>query len=285
MTSLPARMRNRVRTEARLAWGRATAVRRQKPDFVLIGTMRAGTTSLFRDLKRHPQMLAPVTKEIHYFDYHHGKGERWYLAHFPTDGERSAVRNRHGAALSGEATPNYLAHPFAPRWAAEELPDARFVVLLRDPVARAFSHWKLMTRIGHETLPFAEAVAREAERTGPAWERLAREPHYPAVDWFRHAYAGRGYYAEQLARWFDAVGRDRILVVRSEDYYAEPEAVWEKITGFVGLSGWNPGNFSKAHGTAARGIDPDVTARLRAVFAAPNAALADLLGRDLGWPS
>ena len=240
--------------------------------------MRAGTTSLFRDLRSHPQILPPVTKEIHYFDYHHTEGERWYRAHFPTRRERSRSN-----AITGEATPNYLAHPFAAEWAAQELPATKFVVLLRDPVARAFSHWKLMTRLGHETLPFADAIEREVDRIESEWQRLLAEPEYPAVDWFRYSYIARGRYAEQLERWFAHIDRSRFLVIQSERYYAEPAAVWEGITSFIGVSGWEPENFSNVHGTLSNGPDPSLAAELRTRLASHNARLAELVGGAFHW--
>jgi hypothetical protein len=283
MTSLPKRILDRGTTDARLAWGRWTAGSRPAPDFVLIGTMRAGTTSLFRDLRAHPQVLPPVTKEIHYFDYHHGSGERWYRAHFPTARERSAGGDGSRVTVSGEATPNYLAHPHAAGWAAAELPETRFIVLLRNPVERAHSHWKLMRRLDHETLSFADALDAEERRLAPEWERMLEEPNYAAVDWFRYSYAARGHYADQLGRWFEAIDRNRFLIVRSEDYYAEPAEAWRRITRFIGISDWSPGNFSKVHGTASRGEDEEVLARLRTHFAPHNERLATLVGRDFAW--
>jgi hypothetical protein len=276
-------MLDRSQTAARLAWGRLTAGRRPGPDFILIGTMRAGTTSLYRDLRAHPQVLPPVTKEIHYFDYHHGDGERWYHAHFPTDRQRSARAAAGGVAVSGEATPNYLAHPHAARWAGVELPETRFIVLLRDPVDRAQSHWKLMRRLGHENLSFGDALDSEERRIAPEWARMMEEPHYAATDWFRYSYASRGHYAEQLERWFGVIDRKRFLVVRSEDYYAEPATAWSDITRFVGISDWAPGDFSKVHGTASREEDPEAMALLRSHFAPHNERLTKLLDREFDW--
>lgn len=282
---LPVRISDRARKSARLTWGRLTAAQRPQPDFILIGTMRGGTTSLFRDLCAHPQMLAPLRKEIHYLDYHHADGERWYLAHFPTRRRRGAVARRQGHAITGEATSSYLAHPHAPLWAAAELPHATYIVLLRDPVDRAFSHWKLMTRRGYEKLDFAEAIECEHERIAREWERMMRDPHYVAVEWFQYSYVAMGHYAEQLERWFDAVGRDRIIVVRSEDYFAHPDVAWTQVTRFVGLSSWHPDSFSNLHSTTSGGLDTDVAARLKAHFAPHNDKLARLLGADVGWDS
>jgi hypothetical protein len=281
---LPIRIVDRVRSTTQLAMRRATARSRPGPDFILIGTQRAGTTSLFRDLRMHPQVAPPIVKEIHFYDYNHARGSSWYQAHFPTKRERNERAKREGMAISGEATPNYLRHPHAARWAAAELPEAsRFIVTLRNPVDRAFSHWKLMVRLGLEDLSFGDAIEAEDRRIGPDWERVQRDPHHQAHEYFRHSYAARGRYAEQLDEWFRRVGRDRVHVVRTEDHYARPDETYAEITAFLGLRSWQPERFSDIHATSASAPPADVADHLRREFAQHNERLGELMERDFGW--
>ncbi len=269
---------DRLRAEGRLAWGRLTASDRPLPDFVVIGVQRAGTTSLFRDLKRHPQVIAASTKEVHYFDYHHGRGQRWYRAHFPH--RRTLVAHPGAQPVTGEATPNYLFHPHAPRWVGTELPQTRLIVVLRDPVQRAYSHWKLNRRIGLEDLSFTEAVEREDERIGPDRRRLQANPEYPAYDLFRFSYAARGTYAEQLERWYAAIPRERFLVTSSENLGASPDDTFARITDFIGVSRWRPPDFSHAHATtsgAGDGIPESTRQQLERYFEPHQRRLAELL--------
>ena len=277
MSSSLDRTLGRVRSEGRLAWGRLTASGRPLPDFVVIGVQRAGTTSLFRDLKQHPQVIGAATKEVHYYDYNHGKGQRWYRSHFPT--RRALARNPGQPPVTGEATPNYLFHPHAPWWVAAELPEARLVVMLRDPVARAHSHWKLNRRIGLEELSFEEALDREEERIAPDRRRLAGEPEYAAYDLFHYSYVARGEYAEQLERWFAAVPRDRFLVVDSETMDRRPDETFAAVTDFIGVERWRPPSFSHAHGSTGSDLAEETRARLDAHFEPHRRRLADLLGR------
>ena len=116
---------------------RASADLRALPDFVIIGAQKAGTTSLWRYLVEHPQIVGPTEKEIHFFDARFDRGARWYRARFPL---RASLRR--GARLTFEASPYYLAHPFVPARVRAMLPDAKLVVLLRDPVERAWSHYR-----------------------------------------------------------------------------------------------------------------------------------------------
>ena len=140
----------------RRLWMRLTVAARLRPSFLIIGAQKCGTTALLRALRLHPLVLAPVRKEIHYFDHGYDRGPRWYRSHFPA---------RRGAAyVTGEASPSYLMHPLAPSRAAAFDPDMKLVAILRDPVERALSHHAMTTRKGQETLPFEAAVDAEAER-------------------------------------------------------------------------------------------------------------------------
>jgi len=112
-----------------------------------VGAQKAGTSSLYSYMVQHPQVLPAARKEIHYFDRHYDKGLRWYRRHFPLRARLSSER------LSGEASPYYLFHPHAPRRIAETLPDARILMLLRNPANRAISHYFHEARVGREKLP------------------------------------------------------------------------------------------------------------------------------------
>ena len=266
----------RTRYQARVAWGRTTWRQRPTPEFLIIGAQRAGTTSLSQDLAQHAQIAIPLTKEIHYFDQHHTKGLPWYRAHFKTRSER---RGR----VTGEATTDYLFHPHAPYWAAEELPETRFIVILRNPVDRAVSHWSLMSRIGVDDLSLDDALDAEERRIGPDRQRLERDPHDPAWDYFRYSYVARGRYVDQLERWLGAIDRNRFLILRAEDYHAFPTETFGRITDFLDLDEWAPPTFAAEHG-ATKGPVPDhVRQRLTAHFKPFNERLEALLGTSMGW--
>jgi hypothetical protein len=150
--------------------------------------------------------------------------------------------------------------------------------MLRDPVARAHSHWKLNRRIGFEELSFEEAIDREEERIAPDRRRLDREPEYPAYDLFHYSYVARGEYAEQLARWFDAVPRDRFLIVDSESMDSRPDETFAAVTDFIGVERWRPSSFSHAHGSTGRDLAEGTRERLDIHFEPHRRKLADLVG-------
>lgn len=285
---VPMGYRNRVaRGRVWLRW--PTGALRTLPDFLILGAMRAGTSSLYRYLGAHPSVARSLRKEVEYFSRWHHRGETWYRAHFPL----AALGGRRRRSF--EATPYYLCHPHAPRRAQELLPDAHFVVVLREPVARAVSHHRHLSRLGIETLPFEEAVAQEPKRLDGEWERMLREPRYQSRAHHLFSYLERGLYARQLRRWFARFPRERFLVLEHEAFFRNPEAGFGEVLRFLGLEPWTPPAFRNySHGTGSAGagtggpdrlpgVSPELRDRLARHFAAHNRDLEELVGRSFGW--
>ena len=158
---IPERIKGPLKT-AVFTYRRMSSGVRPLPDFLVIGAARSGTTSLYRYLERHPAIAAASMKEIHYFSIDHWRGVEWYRAHFPTAMTRKIVTWRGDARCqTGEATPYYLFHPLAPERIADALPDIRLVILLRNPIDRAFSHYLHEVALGIEELPFERAIDEE----------------------------------------------------------------------------------------------------------------------------
>ncbi len=125
-------------------------------------------------------------------------------------------------ARAFECSGYYLFHPLAAQRLAAELPDAQVVVLVRDPVERAMSAHRHELARGFEDLPLDEALARESERLAGEAERLAAEPDYRSYAHRHHGYLARGEYGEQIARFVDALGPDRVHVVDADALFADP---------------------------------------------------------------
>ena len=275
-------VRNVVRSVAR-SWGTATADRRGLPDFLVVGTKRGGTTTLFRALQSHPG-VAPLfpsrqhTKSPHYFDLHYDRGESWYRSFFPTT--RALGQDR----LTGEASPYYMFHPLAPGRIATDLPSVRLLVLLRDPVERAASHHWDRVQHGVELLPLELAVAMEPERLAGERERMEADPGYQSHAYEHFSYLARGRYAEQVEQLIGLFGRDRLLVARSEDLYADPQRTYDDVLEFLGLPPHRPSTFGRHHAHEGRPAVPDaLRADLQTYFAPHNQRLAELLGTGLWW--
>jgi Sulfotransferase domain len=251
---------------------------RPLPDFLVIGAQRGGTTTLYDLLGQHPLVRGSRTKEVHYFDLHHERGQQWYRSNFPFQKPGSE-----GTWITGEASPFYLFHPLAPERARAEVPSARVLAVLRNPVDRAFSHYQHERAKGREPLKFTEAIREEQARTGSGWRRALSGA--PATDRSlrSYSYLARGRYAEQIRRWLEHFPADQLMIVRSEDLFADPHQVMAAVFGFLSIRPFPDLVARRLNERTYAPLDAGVRAELSDYFAEPNRELAELVGRDFGW--
>ncbi len=231
-------------------------------------------------------MVQATRKEIHFFDRHYNRGAGWYTQHFPKAFPVAVLRGAMGRkSIAGEATPSYLYHPLVPARVGTMLPDVKLIALLRDPVERAISHWRVAHRKGWDDAPDIDtALDREAVRMAAHAGRLAADEQYVDDGYFRHAYMARGRYAEQLTRWFDVFGRERVLVLKAERLFENPAAVYGEACSFLGLAADGRVGFDVHNIGSGKQVDDDgVRRRLREYFAPHNAALRTMLGDGFDW--
>jgi hypothetical protein len=271
----------RMARRAMLELGRATAPWRTEPDFLVIGAQRSGTTTLFRVLSQHPQVLRPtLSKGVGYFDTNYHKGRRWYAAHFPL---RLTAR-LHGARTQVfESSGYYSFHPSAARRIAADLPGVKVVMMVRDPVERAYSAHSHELARGFETEDFETAIALEPRRTAGEAERLAREDRYTSYAHRHHAYLARGRYAEQLDRFGEQLGRDRVYVMDAHRFFAEPVEELARLFDWLGLRGWVPADVGRENARSRAPMPEQLRSALSEHFEPYDAALADWLGRPASW--
>lgn len=190
-------------------------------DFIIAGAQKAGTTALFDYLGDHPQVGLSDVKEVHFFD---DEGQDWsapdygdYHAHFDLADE---------GRIWGEATPIYLYWKDSLTRIRAYNSAIRLIVLLRDPVARAFSHWKMEFARGAETHPFDWCV-----RTG-------RQRVFDAEPWGFHrefSYVERGFYGAQIEHLLSLFPANQLLLLRAEDLEAQPQPTLEAVSRFLGV--------------------------------------------------
>lgn len=272
-------------------YGIATSDFRPLPNFLIIGAHRAGTTSLHRYLDQHPCVArnfprAQDVKGVRYFDENFFRGTQWYRSHFPTAAYRNHLQRMHGAAaLAGDASPYYLFHPAAPERAAGVVPEAKIIVLLRDPIERAYSHWKRERRDGKEPLDtFEEAIAAEPERLRGEVERILSDERYYSHAHENFSYITQGLYVDSLRRWLEHYPRERMYIATSERFFENPEAAYDRILEFLGLPPFPLGDAS-AFNTNATDQRLSATTRreLIARIAPHNRRLEEDFGLELGW--
>lgn len=246
------------------------------PGFLVIGTKRGGTTSLYDWIAQHPQVAPCRTgKGTHYFDVNHGQGLAWFRSGFPAP--------RDPWRLTGEASPYYMFHPLSMGWIRETLPDARLIAILRDPVARAWSHHQHETQLGREHLGFEAAIAAEEARTLGEEARLIAHPDAVSRAHRYHTYLARGRYAEQVERVQRLFPLDQLLVLQSEALFADPDGQMRRVWEFLGLDPFRLEAPSALKRGPGRPIPAPIAERLRGYFAPWNKRLYALPGIDFRW--
>ena len=248
------------------------------PDFLIIGAQKCGTTFLYHLLCQHPYVEPAATKEVHFFDTEFTKGVEWYRSRFSPPTQKDGRK-----VLTGESSPYYLYHPHAARRAAQVVPGAKLLALLRNPVDRAFSDYNHKAREGREPLSFEEAIAAEEERIRGEKEKMLADDSYSSLSYRKFSYLSRGIYVDQLEEWRGYFDEEQLLVLKSEDFFENPQPVFERVLEFLGLPhGETVVSGERNEGEYER-MNPATRQRLEDFFESHNKRLYDFLGVDFGW--
>lgn len=256
-------------------------MRDRLPDFLILGAMRAGTTSLFRYLRGHPSILGPIRgnagqKELNFFNIHWNKGVDWYKDCWPP---------RNSEYLFGEATPDYLCDPPVPERVSRTLPrDSKFIVLLRDPVDRAWSHYCHYR--GHELQGMTQWDLGTLTKLVNDKMRI----HLHVNPYPRERVLQMGFYALHLDRWLTYFDREQFLIIESESFFRQPEANTNRVFDFLGLKPYhleaydNVDILKQIRPQARYPKIPEKLGEVLREFYAPyNRRLYAFLGIDYGW--
>ncbi|MFC4008320.1 sulfotransferase domain-containing protein [Nonomuraea purpurea] len=269
------------------ATGRFTSAARVLPTFLIVGAQRCGTTSMYRALAEHPLLLKPVLhKGVHYFDVDYSRGLSWYQAHFPLRVGAALLAHRYGMRPQAfESSPYYLFHPLAGERIAADLPGVKLIVLVRDPVERACSAHAHELARGFETEShFEYAIELEARRLAGAEDLLREDPFSTHRSHRHHAYLARGRYADQLERLEPLIGRERILVLDSHEFFAEPETAYDRVLDFLGVPHMGYPEFERHNGRPLpRRVPRVLEEALREQFEPYDARLVRWLGGAPSW--
>lgn len=262
----------------RWLYHRITASQRSLPNFIIVGTAKGGTTSLFEYICEHPDMLPPFRKQVKFFYYNYKLGLPWYQAHFPLRRQLALKQ-----AITGEATPNYMFRPKAVERIAAILPEVKIIVLLRDPVDRAYSHYNYIQRVSGEEYSFDEALEREIRFEQEEGKPISDEPPNPEIKYPNRSYIARGRYVEQISRLYNHFQEENILIHRSEDFFDSPSDILQETLQFLGLRSWEPSQYEVFKQGGYAPLNPVTKSKLRRYYQPYNQKLFEYLNRDFGW--
>jgi hypothetical protein len=261
---------------------------RMMPTFIIIGVQKGGTTSLYRYLTAHPNIAPIYIKEPHFFDIYFHKGLPWYRAHFPTSVEKYYARyfQKHDL-ITGEASPYYVVHPLAAQRIAKTLPKVKLIVLLRNPIDRAYSQYQHQLRQpGVEALSFEEAIDVEEQRLAGEEDKLRNDETYVSFNHRHYSYLARSTYINQLPNWMSIFPKEQLLILKSEDLYTDATRIVQQTLEFLNVPALPQGQTYKAFNEARYSpMNPATRERLVEYFKPYNERLYEFLGRDFGWDS
>lgn len=243
------------------------------PDFLIIGAQRAGTTSLFHYLTQHPKIRTPKRKEVHFFDLQYEeKNLDWYKTQL-------FFNLGPGNYITGEASPYYIFHPLVPRRVAKHFSNTKLIILLRNPIDRAYSHYHHEKKENREELSFKKAIAKEEERLSGEKERVLQGQY--SYNHQHYSYLARGRYNKQLRRWFKYFNRDQFLILIYEEFF--PETDMEKVFDFLNLSRSSIRTRGQYNSLSYPSMNKIIRKKLEKHFQSYNEELSRLLEQDLPW--
>ena len=200
-------------------------------------------------LKKHPQVFLAHPKEIHFFSLYYSKGVDWYANKF---------LGSDSFAIRGEVTPYYLFHPLSSSRIYKILPSTKLIILLRDPVERAFSQYFHSRRLGLEPLGIQDAFQAENRRLmGSRAVLESGKTHYSHQ---HHSYLSRSRYEIQLSSYENLFAAEQLLVLPSELLFHDVHSAWHLILNFLELESCSlPQDVSKYHGsTLSDAVSPEL---------------------------
>lgn len=281
---MKANYRKRLRLQIQRMRGLFTAPWRTLPNFIIIGAHKCGTTTFYHYLRQHPMVYSAWKKDIKFFDLHYRRGVWWYRSYFPLKWHMKPDRHSSIHPITGDSATDYFYYPFAPKRIASLLSDVKLILLLRNPVDRAYAHYMHNRRIGWEERDFEEVINQDLDYLADISQFTFPEDMATLLRLRKFGYLEKGLYALFLAPWFDVFPQHRIFVIKSEAFFGKRKReIYRLVQSFLGLPGWenidyrniNPGNYPPMNSV--------MRARLQKFYAPYNHMLYEMLGRNFDW--
>ena len=263
---------------------KATHFLHMLPNYLIIGTPRSASTSLYQYLIQHPCVAPALTKQLHFFDTYFQKGIEWYKVCLPYRWSKfyreKILRTKF---VTGEATVHYMMHPLAPKRVFEIVPNIKLIVILRNPIDRAYSHYQTEFENKNENLSFEDAIEQEKFRLDGEFEKLEKNENYVSKDYPHRAYLTSGLYVAQLKRWTKFFNKENFLILQSENFTKNPSNEFNKVLKFLNLPSFDLPEYKKFHSRNYKKMDPDTRKKLIEFYMPFNQQLYELIGQDFHW--
>ena len=244
------------------------------PDFIVAGASKCGTSSIYYYLSRHPQILLPHKKEIEFYWKNYHRGIDWYRSHFPAISDRADF-------LTGEATPNYLRFPQVARRIKDTFPQAKIIILLRNPVERAISWHYHKLNTGLTKIDLQTAIATEIKQLATMTEAEITNTGYSEPD--KPDNIMSSLYIYKIKPWIELIGREQFLILKSEEFYSNPRQVMSNVFQFLHLPDCPLNKYPKVNQGSYQPANTQLRNTIAEYFAPYNQQLEEYLGMKFNW--
>ena len=203
------------------------------PDFLLIGASRSGSTSLYQGLVEHPNIHTAKTKEIQFFGTKYPRGINWYRYHFPSKFKKFSLKIKKEKFITGEGTTPSLDYPHVPKLVKKIIPNVKLILILRNPIDRAYSNYNAAVKNKKMTLSFEDAIKTEEARIKGIMEKMKEDANYISTKYSFNAMLNRGKYYFAIKRWMDVFPKNQFFIIKSEDFFENTKKVFGELHEFL----------------------------------------------------
>jgi len=246
------------------------------PDFFIIGVVRSGTTSMYHYLNEHPSIVKSAYDELGFFDDNFRLGWSWYKTLFPTTITKRIVKRKTGNFLTFDDTPFYVYNEDVAKKIKNYFPKTKLIIILRNPIDRAYSNYHLGVRMGDEKRTFDQAVDDEMQK-------IAEYNEIEMDDYISQSYLGRGIYAKQLEIWLKYFPASVIKILESERFSNDTGKTLNEVFEFLDLPNHNIRNLKKKNVAEYPPMRTETRQKLCNFFSEYNEELYDMLKVRYDW--
>ena len=251
------------------------------PDFIIIGSMKCGTTSLYYDICEHPCTIAAAYDEIGFFDSNFHLGLNWYRSMFPRKKQIEDVRRKEGVAITGEDTPFYFWNPVAAKRIQKLLPNIKLITILRNPIDRAYSEYQDLVSSESNSPSFETFIENEIN-TRRKDSSLITEENFEIFNQ-KNSYLLKGIYVDQLKIWAGLFPKEQIFTLSTENLNSEPITALESVFQYLNLPDYKIKNIQRQKQKKYVPMNSQTRKILIEFFKPHNERLFKFIGKKFDW--
>jgi len=251
------------------------------PDFIIIGSMKCGTTSLYYDICEHPCASPAAYDEIGFFDSNFHLGLNWYRSMFPTKRRIEDIRRKEGVAITGEDTPFYFWNPVAAKRIQKLLPNIKLITILRNPIDRAYSEYQDLVSSESNSPSFETFIENEIN-TRRKDSSLITEENFEIFNQ-KNSYLLKGIYVDQLKIWAGLFPKEQIFTLSTENLNSEPITALESVFQYLNLPDYKIKNTQRQKQKKYVPMNSQTRKILIEFFKPHNERLFKFIGKKFDW--